>query len=63
MFFVQSSEFFVAERTLAGSIISQDRNGTIDESVSFDVAVIDAITKVKVENIGWKVGTFFSSRP
>ena len=55
MFTAQSAEFFLTERSVAVSIVSQNNETVVGQNFTVTAELIDAITAVKVENIAWKV--------
>jgi hypothetical protein len=54
---VTSNEFTVGERKLAPKFVTKPDNVTIGQSFDITVEIVDAITKEKIQDIGWKVSS------
>lgn len=54
---VESNEFTLGDRQLAPAVVSQPSQVIKGEAFNVTMEIVDAVTREKVSNIGWKVYT------
>ena len=52
---INSNEFNLADRQLSPAVVSQPSSVAVGATFDVSVEIVDAVTKQKVMDIGWKV--------